>query len=183
MVLTVPVRTGRAHPRRSFLGATGTVAGAVAAAALTGTGGLLAGCSLPDVFGGEPDPRPLPDAEALRAVAADSLLLAARHEAAIGQVPDQATRLTALRDAHREHAAAIGRSLGESPGPSLVAGSPSESGAPPGSGAAAVLRALATAERGAAERAAIACVQVESFHAPLVGTIAAARASHAEALT
>jgi hypothetical protein len=180
MVLTVAVRTGRAHPRRSFLGAAGTVAGA---AALAGPAGLLAGCSLPDVFGsGEPATQTLTDAEALRAVAADSLFLAARLDAAITQLPDQAARLTPLRDAHRQHAAAIGRSLGESAQPSVTAGSPSESAAA-GGGAAATIKALATGERTAAERAAITCGQVESYHAPLVGSIAAARASHAEALS
>lgn len=181
MVLTMAVRTGSAHPRRSFLGATGAVAGALAGAGIAGPTLLLAGCSLPDALGSdEPETRALTDADTLRAVADESLLLASRLDAAITELPDAAPRLTPLRDAHREHAAAVGRSLGESQQPSVASASPSEASR---GGSTAAFKALATAERAAAERAAAACIQVEPHHAPLIGTIAAARASHAEALS
>jgi hypothetical protein len=162
VVLTVAVRL---HPRRSILAA-GTLA--VAAA------GLASGCSVlgPD----EPEPIRPPDADALRAVAAESLDLASRYDAAIARTPDQSEKLTAIRDAHREHAAAIGRSLDASVAPSAA---PSATGS---GGASGQLKALQTAERAAAERATSACLAVASHHAPLIGAIAAARASYAEAL-
>jgi hypothetical protein len=162
VVLTVAVRL---RSRRSVLAA-GTLA--VAAA------GLASGCSVlgPD----EPETIKPPDAEALRAVAGESLDLASRYDEAIARTPDQADKLTAIRDAHREHAAAIGRSLDASVAPA-PAPTPSASGS--GSG---LVRALQSAERAAAERATTACMSVASYYAPLIGAIAAARASHAEAL-
>lgn len=155
----------RLRPRRSVLAA-GTLA--VAAA------GLASGCSIlaPD----EPETITPQDADALRAVAGESLDLAGRYDAAIARTPDQAAKLTPIRDAHREHAAAIGRSLDAS-----VAPSPAPSASASG-GASGLLKALQTAERAAAERATSACLAVASHHAPLIGAIAAARASHAEAL-
>jgi hypothetical protein len=194
MVFTVAMLSRSGLRRRSVLTGAAGVAGSVTVAGLAGPLTIaalagsatvvgLGGCSLPDRFGsGEPDTRAVADGDALRAVAADARQLAARHDAAIRQFPDQAARLTPLRDAHREHAAAIGRSLDGSAQPSTAVATPSASGSP-GSGAAATLKALAALEKTAAERAAVACVQVASYHAPLVGTIAAARASHAEALS
>jgi len=121
---------------------------------------------------------PAADAAALRQVAGEALDLANRYDAAISQSPDQAAKLTPIRDAHREHADAIGRSLDASVAPA-PAPSASASG---GGGASGLLKALQAAERAAAERATSACLAVASHHAPLVGAIAAARASHAEAL-
>jgi hypothetical protein len=113
---------------------------------------------------------------ALRQVAGEALDLATRYDAAISQNADQAARLTAIRDAHREHAAAIGRSL-DAPVAAQAAPAPSGSQAS-GSG----LKALAAAEKAAAGRAATACVAAATYHAPLLGAVAAARASHAEVL-
>jgi hypothetical protein len=157
MVLTVAMPWG--WTRRTVLTAAGS-AGVVA----------VAGC---DINADEPSAIPAASAEALRQVAAEALDLATRYDAAISQNPDQSARLTAIRDAHREHAAAIGRSLDTSVAPAAPAGSQ-----PPGSG----LKALAAAEKAAAERAVVACVAAASYHAPLLGTVAAARASHAEVL-
>ena len=162
MVLTVAmpwgwVRTGR----RTFI------------AAATGVIGVaLVGCESND---DGPSAIPAADAAALRQVAGEALDLANRYDAALSQSPDQAAKLTPIRDAHREHAAAIGRSLDAS----VSAAAPSTS-ASAGSGGA--LKALATAEKAAAERAAAACVAAASHYAPLLGTVAAARASHAEVL-
>jgi hypothetical protein len=169
MVLTVPVRNGMGLPRRSVLAATAGVAG-------------LAGCSVPHLLSEDPAPQAMPDADALRAVSADSLLLAARYDAAITAQPDLAARLTPLRDAHREHAAAIGRALDSSAGPAGPAPSASRSAAP-ARDRAALLKALATDERAAADRAGAACLAAAAYRAPLLGTIAACRASHAEALS
>jgi len=175
MVLTVRVHHG-AHPRRSVLGAAATLA----AAGLGGTA-ALAGCSLPDLMpGGEPDVRPLPDAETLRAVRADALLMAARYDEAITLLPDLTNRLTPLRDAHREHAGALTRAVDAGAGAAPATPSTAGSGGP--RERAAMLKSLAADERTAAERATAACLTVPSYRAPLVGMIAACRASHAEAL-
>jgi hypothetical protein len=165
VVLTVTVRS---RPRRSVLaaGALGTVALAA--------GGLVSGCSVlgPD----DPEPTSPQDADRLRAVATESLDLARRYDEAISRTPDQAGRLTAIRDSHREHAAAIGRSLDASVAPTTA---PVASAS---AGSSGLIKALQTAERAAAERASAVCLEVAGFHAPLVGAIAAARASHAEAI-
>ncbi|GIJ52952.1 hypothetical protein [Virgisporangium aurantiacum] len=123
---------------------------------------------------------PAADAAALRQVAGEALDLANRYDAAISQNPDQAAKLTPIRDAHREHAAAIGRSLDAS----VSAAAPTSSGSTGsgGAGSGGALKALATAEKAAAERAVAACVAVASHYAPLLGAVAAARASHAEVL-
>jgi hypothetical protein len=165
------VRSGPApsSPRRSILAAGVLVAGTLVAGS---------GCSVVGFGSDEPDVLPPADADALRAVAGESLDLADRYERAAAQVPDQAARLTAIRDAHREHAAAISLTLDQSVAPS-AGPSPSASG---GAGSGSVLRTLQGAERAAAERAATACVAAASYYAPLLGTIAAARASHAEVL-
>jgi len=157
----------RLHPRRSVL-----VAGSLAIAAA----GLASGCSV--LGADEPETITPPDSDALRAVAGESLDLAKSYDEAISRTPDQAAKLTPIRDAHREHADAIGRSLDASVAPA-PAPSASASG---GGGASGLLKALQAAERAAAERATSACLAVASHHAPLVGAIAAARASHAEAL-
>jgi hypothetical protein len=168
MVFTVTMpwgwgQSGPVHARRSVL---------IGAAAVTAAG-LLSAC---DLNGDEPEVVPPPDAAALRQVAGEALDLAGRYDAAIEQGLDRAGTLTAIRDAHREHAAAIGRSLDASVAPSA---GPSASGA---TGSGGAVRALQAAERAAAERAAAACVAVAAHYAPLLGTVAAARASHAEAL-
>jgi hypothetical protein len=162
MVLTVAMPWGWGRTgRRTFI------------AAATGVVGVaLVGC---DLAGDEPAAIPAADAAALRQVAGESLDLANRYDAAISQSPDQAAKLTPIRDAHREHAAAIGRSLDTS----VTAAAPTAS-ASTGSGSG--LKALAAAEKAAAERAAAACVAAASHYAPLLGTVAAARASHAEVL-
>ncbi len=159
MVLTMAMPWG--WTRRTVLTAAGA-AGVVA----------VAGCSSDDGSSAIPAAA----AAALREVAGEALDLANRYDAAISQNADQAARLTAIRDAHREHAAAIGRSLDATV---AARAAPAASGSQAsGSG----LKALAAAEKAAAERAVAACVTAASYHAPLLGAVAAARASHAEVL-
>jgi hypothetical protein len=161
MVFTVRMRI----PRRQLLAATA----GTALVALTGCGiPRLSRRSIPEV-------EAMADADLLRAVAADATGLAARYDTAIGALADQAARLTPIRDAHRDHAAALARLLDGSPHPVTSTG-PAEDPAPS-------LKALAEGEKAAAGRAASAALQVATFHAPLVGTIAACRASHVEALS
>jgi hypothetical protein len=148
-------------------------AGALGTAALA-AGALGSGCSILDPD--DPEPTTPQDADKLRAVASESLDLARRYDEAIARTPDQATRLTPIRDAHREHAAAIGRSLDASAAPSTTPV------ASPSTGSSGLVKALQTAERAAAERASASCLEVAAHHAPLIGVIAAARAGHAEAL-
>jgi hypothetical protein len=172
MVFTVAVPPK--FERRRLLRAAAALAGA------SGVGGLLAGCDLSGlVGGGEPRPMPAVDRDALRSVAADALGLATRYDAAIGQHADQASRLRAIRDAHRAHADAVNRSLASEAQPTAAQAASAAASGPSGTG----LADLAAAERAAAERATAVCLQVQTYHAPLIGTIAAARASHAEALT
>jgi len=139
-----------------------------------GATGLLSGCAMPG-FPREPGPAVMADADQLRGVLAESARLAARYEAAIGALPAEAARLTAVRDGHRAHVEALAGALD-------VSAAPVEPSAPAGSGGAVTLKTLAEEEREASGRAATACLSVLSHHAPLVGTIAAARAAHAESL-
>jgi hypothetical protein len=157
---------GRGHTRRTVL----TTVGVALA------GASLAGCEADD---DGPTAVPAADAAALRQVGGEALDLANRYAQAISQNPGQAAKLTPIRDAHREHAAAIGRSLDASVAPSAP---PNPSGSA-SSGGGGALRALAVAEKGAAERAVTACVAAASYYAPLLGAVAAARASHVEVLS
>jgi hypothetical protein len=147
------------------------VLGTVALAA----GGLTSGCSV--LVPEEPEALTQPDADTLRTVAGESLDLARRYDEAVAETPEESARLTPIRDAHREHAAAIGRSLDASVAPTAASATPAASA--PASG----LKGLQAAERAAAERAIIACLSVAGYYAPMLGAIAAARASHAEALS
>jgi hypothetical protein len=126
-------------------------------------------------FPRDPGPAVMADADQLRGVLADSVRLAARYEAAIGALPAEAARLTAVRDGHRAHAEALSGALN-------VSGAPVDPSASAGPGGAVTLKALAEDERAASGRAATACLSVLSHHAPLVGCVAAARAAHAESL-
>jgi hypothetical protein len=160
MVFTVRMRI----PRRQLLAAT---AGTAVAA--------LTGCDIPRLSRrSTPKVEAMADADLLRAVAADATGLAARYDVVIGALADQAARLAPIRDAHRDHAAALTRLLDDSPRPATSSGSAVDT--------APSLKALAESEKAAAGRAATASLQVAAFHAPLVGTIAACRASHVEAL-
>lgn len=165
MVLTMAMPWGPwGWTRRSVLAAVGVSGVAV-----------VAGCDGNDAG---PSAIPAADAAALRQVAGEALDLANRYDAAISQNSDQAAKLTPIRDAHREHAAAIGRSLDAS----VAAAAPTATGSA-ASGSGSGLKALAAAEKAAAERAVAACVAAASHYAPLLGTVAAARASHAEVLS
>ncbi|WP_433307786.1 hypothetical protein ACQP2F_39535 [Actinoplanes sp. CA-030573] len=147
--------------RRRLLGA------GLGAAALAGTGG----CGL---FGDDPEPPPAPDA--LQPVLDEALALAAAHERAAAAQPGLAGRLTPLAADHRAHADALARLIGTSP---AGAAAPGPSGANAGDD---VLAALRTAEQAAQRTAAAACKSAPADRAGLVGSIAACRATHAEAL-
>ncbi|MFD0970030.1 hypothetical protein [Plantactinospora endophytica] len=147
----------------------------VALVALVGATGPLTGCGL---FGDEPDPPP-PDP--LAPLITGALDLAARYDAAITAFPELADRLRPVAEAHRAHAAELARVTGTAlPSASAAATTPA---ADPGAGSAsAALSQLREAEQQGREAAAKACTEAPASRSALVGSIAAARATHLEVL-
>jgi hypothetical protein len=154
--------------RRGFLRTVGGVLGVAGAAALTGC----------DVLGsGQATKPPLPNP--LTSFLRDTVALANLYDAAIKHTPVLSPILTPPRDNHRAHAQALAKAL-ELPAPNASAG-PSPTAAPTGD-RAAVLATLVAAETAGHDAAVQACVATTARLAPLVGSIAAARASHLEVL-
>ncbi|WP_255657688.1 hypothetical protein [Actinoplanes sp. L3-i22] len=146
------------HTRRRVLGAGGALAGLV----------TLSGCGL---FGDDPEPPKEPDA--LAPLLAEALALASAYDRVILADQTLSARLTPLSQAHRAHAAELAKVIGTTL-PS--AGAPS---APAGADTVAGLR---KAELAGQKTAVAACKIAPAARAALVGSIAAARATHAEAL-
>jgi len=164
MVLTDPVGiTGNGYTRRRVLGGT-------AGATLSMT--ALAGCGL---FDGDPEPDQA--ADPLQPVLHESLALAAAYDRAVVAQPGLGTRLTPLAADHRAHATELAKVIGEQL-PSVAPGASST----PASDAAGAVAGLRKAEQAAQKTAAAACRQAPAARAALVGSIAACRATHAEAL-
>jgi hypothetical protein len=128
-----------------------------------------AGCGL---FDGDPEPEPEPDP--LQPILDEALALALAHERAAVAQPSLAARLTPLAKDHRAHAAELARVIGTAL-PSTAA----STSAPPVADTLADLRA---AERAAQRTATAAARTTQADRAGLVGSIAACRATHAEAL-
>ncbi|MFC7479467.1 hypothetical protein ACFQX7_04590 [Luedemannella flava] len=101
--------------------------------------------------------------------------LAGRYDAVIAAYPALADRLTPLRDAHRAHLTALASALGQQP-PAATAQEA------PAGGQGGALTSLAAAEKSGRADAVAACLAAPPRLAPLLGSIAAARASHQEAL-
>ncbi|MEV4346086.1 hypothetical protein AB0J83_16585 [Actinoplanes sp. NPDC049596] len=160
MVLTGAVREKWeiGHSRRWVLAAAG-----LSAAALTG-------CGLLD--DDEPEPPKAPDP--LEPLLAEALALAAAYDQAVVSQPGLRTRLAPLAEDHRTHAAEMSRLIGEPP-----ASAPAPSA---GAGPATTVAALRQAEQAAQKTAVAACQVATPDRAGLVGSIAACRATHAEAL-
>jgi hypothetical protein len=144
-----------------------------AAAGIAGT--TLAGCGL---FGGDPAPKPTPAADPMAPVLDGAVTLAASYDRVIAAQPDLAARLTPIAEAHRAHAAELSRVLGM-PAPAPPAVNPS---APPVASGSAALTSLHSAEQKAQQVAGRLCRTAPANRAALLGSISAARASHAEAL-
>jgi hypothetical protein len=142
---------------------------------VTGAAGvsLTTGCSL---FGDSSTPTP-PAPNPLEGFFRDTVALADRYDAALAQVPALAGAITVARDTHRAHVKALAQAL------ALAAPSakPSGTAAPAGDGAA-VLGALVQAETKARDAAVEACLNAPARLAILLGSIAAARATHLEVL-
>lgn len=137
---------------------------------LGGATAPLTGC---DLFDRDEEP---PEPDALEPLVAEALALEARHRAAATADPALADRLTPIADAHRAHAEELRR----------VIGRPAPSGTPAAAGSAsapdAVLTELRRAEQEGRTNAAKACAAAPAERAALLGSIAAARATHVEAL-
>jgi hypothetical protein len=162
MVLTVRVviRDNR-HTRRTILGATAASLGAT----------TLAGCG---IFGNGPDQPSAPDP--LQRVLDEAVALAAAYDRAAVNQPGLAKRLTPLGADHRAHVTELAGVIGTSP-PSAPAPSAAAAG-----DAVATLKSLRAAVQAAQKTANTACRQAPAERAALVGSIAACRATHAEAL-
>ncbi|WP_433533417.1 hypothetical protein ACQPYA_08085 [Micromonospora sp. CA-263727] len=146
--------------------------------ALGGAAGPLTGCGL---FDRDEDP---PEPDPLAPLLDESLSLAAGLRATAAAHPDLTLRLIPLAESHEAHATELARVTGSaiptgSAAPSGPAASPS--GAPPVDQPAA-LAALRQAERAGRESAKTACAAAPAERAALLGSIAAARATHLEAL-
>jgi hypothetical protein len=137
--------------------------GLLAAAGVT----ALAGCG---IFDSGPDRPPAPDL--LQPVLDEAVALAAAYDRVAAVQPALARRLDPLAADHRAHAAELARVIGTSP-PSASARAAST---------AATLGDLRAAVQAAQRTASTACRQAPAARAALVGSIAACRASHVEAL-
>jgi hypothetical protein len=157
MVLTGAVRMSQErHTRRRVIGMT--------AAGLGGT--VLSGCGLFGHDGSSSGTDPV------QPLLTEAVALAGAYDKAAAAQPDLAARLKPLADDHRAHASALAKVIGKSV--------PSVAPAPTGSGD--VLAGLRTAEQTAQRNAVTACKQAPADRAALLGSIAACRATHAEAL-
>ncbi|SCL46974.1 hypothetical protein GA0070604_1393 [Micromonospora eburnea] len=172
MVLTCPVATGRTtqrngapgHSRRNLLRAGALVA-------LGGAAVPLTGC---DLFDDDQPPAPDP----LEPLAAEAAELEGRYRAAIAAAATLADRLTPIADAHQAHAAELRKVIGR-PAPS---GTPAAGPTVTATDPQGLLAELRQAEQQARENAAKACAAAPGERAALLGSIAAARATHLEVL-
>jgi hypothetical protein len=120
---------------------------------------VLAGCTE------EPPPEKKPDP--LQPLLDEALALAAAYDQAIAAQPERSARLTPLAADHRAHAAELSRLIGAT------------TFAPASTAPVTDLRA---AEQAAQKTAVAACTAATAELAGFVGSIAACRATHVEAL-
>jgi hypothetical protein len=150
-----------------------------ALSAITGGLGLLClgGCDF-----GTDHPKPTgPDP--LEPVLATAVRLADRYTAAIAAIPDLAGQLTPPRDAHRGHVTALVRELGMVDSGRSPTAPAEATPVPLPTERTAVLADLKNLEREAQQQAMTCCLSGPGWRAALVGSIAAARASHVEPLS
>jgi hypothetical protein len=144
--------------RRRVLGA--TVIGAVAVTAPSGCG----------LFDSGPDPISEPDP--LQPILDEALALAGAYDRLAAARPELSARIVPLAEDHRAHAAELSRLIG-SAAPS------GQASAPPAAGSLSEMR---KAESAAMKTANASARTAPADRAALVGSIAACRATHVEAL-
>ncbi|SDY52310.1 hypothetical protein SAMN05444365_102525 [Micromonospora pattaloongensis] len=157
--------------RRGLLRITAGATVTVPAAALTGCG----------LFDRDPDTPPAPDP--LAPLLAGALDLAARHEAAAAARPELADRLAPIAQAHRAHAAELARVIGAAAATPTATAGPTSAGPGGADDVRGMLADLRAAERAGQAAAVQACRAAPAARAALLGSIAAARATHLEVLT
>jgi hypothetical protein len=133
--------------------------------------GGAGGCGLLD---SKPDTPP--PADPLLPLAGDAVRLAALHRSAAADFPDRAPTLTPIAEAHDAHARELTRVMA-TPAPA-----PSASASAAGTAVEDRIEALRAAEKAAYDLAVKACLATPDHRAALVGSIAAALATHLEAL-
>jgi hypothetical protein len=131
-------------------------------------GAALSGCGL---FGDDSKSASTGD-DTLQPLLTEAVALAGAYDKAATAQPDLAARLKPLGDDHRAHASALAKLMGKDV--------PTAAAASTGSGD--VLAGLRTAEQTAQRNAVAACKSAPADRAALLGSIAACRATHAEAL-
>jgi hypothetical protein len=146
--------------RRGFLG----VAAAGAAS--------VAGCG---IFDNGPDEPSKPDP--LQPLLDEAVALATAYDRAAAAQPGLATRLTPLAADHRAHIAALSTVIGKAAPSAAPPSAPASAGDP-----ATALTDMRRAEQAAHKTAVAACKAAPADRAMLAGSIAACRATHAEAL-
>jgi hypothetical protein len=169
MVFTVPVRKAVGGPatRRAVLGG---LAGAAAAVA-------LGGCwPAKDKPAARATPHPLAPA------VAGTLALIDRYQATMTAYPELSTRLEPLAADHRAHLDALRKAMG-TPSPSASATASARASASVAADQAGAIAALHKAEQAGQADAAAACLAAVADYAPVLGSIAACRATHVEVLT
>ena len=140
------------------------------------------GCRRPAVAGSSATTSQPPAPDPAQPVLDGALTLAAAYDRTIVAQPGLARRLTPIVEAHRAHAAELTRT-DRRPRPVVRGGTGGiDDRRRPTGDAKAALGALRTAERRAQQVAATLCRTAAANRATLLGTIAAARATHAEAL-
>lgn len=153
---------------RRLLFARAARAGTGAAAAL-----VAAGCGWFDRDDGPIEP------DALEPLLAGTLVLTGRYDAALAVAPQLAATLTPIRDNHRAHADELARMIGATPTTVRPGGSATASTAP---AQPALVADLLAAETQARDEAVAACLAAPGERTPLLGSMAACRATHIEAL-
>jgi hypothetical protein len=142
-----------------------------AAAGMTLSGAALTACGL---FGDDPAPTPPPDP--MQPVLDEARALAAQCDRLALAQPDLAARLTPLGDDHKAHVAELTRLL-----QTTVA--PSASALAAETAADTTVAELRAAEQKAQRTAYLTAKTAAADRAGLLGSIAACRATHVEALT
>ena len=169
--MAAPLRPGRMCRCTRAITRRGLLRGFAASVGVASVG-LAAGCDLIGGSGGPPANSPHP----LEGLLRETVTLADPYDAGIAAVPALAATLAGPREAHRAHAKALAQAIGATPkpGPSPTARAAGDRDA--------VLAGLVVAETKGRDSAEQACLSTGARLAPLVGSIAAARACHLEIL-